>query len=238
MINLEGFKSPALQFSGGKDSLALLYMLRPQLHDVPVYWLNAGDTPPETLAVIDQVREWIPHFHEVKSDVKSWRDTHGYPSDIVTARNHPLGLAYGLSPLKLTPRFDCCFNNLMLPLHKRMIDDKVDAVIRGTKRCDTGSIPVQGQTPFYEVLLPLADWSHEKVFDYLLQVDAPRNSIYEHFKGASSPECLGCTAWWDDGKAGYLKANHPKQYRIYQLHLQAVQMEVQAQMRDLEGELQ
>lgn len=237
MIDLSRFNRPALQFSGGKDSLALLFMLRDQLDRITVYWVNAGDGCPETLGVIEYVRKHIPHFVEIRSDAKAWRAQYGQPSDLVPAACHTLGVAYGLSELRLVNRFDCCYYNLMLPMHQRMLADGVDAVIRGTKMADTGRVPIEGPTGFYEVILPLRDWSHQDVFDYLERVGAPANPIYEHFKGLSAPECFGCTAWWDDGKAAYLKARHPDKLNDYRANLAAIKAALQSHLADLDTEL-
>lgn len=237
VVDLTRFKRPALQFSGGKDSLACLYLLRDQLDALTVYWLNTGDGCPETLAIVEQVRAWVPHFVEVQSDVKAWRAAHGNPVDLVPATSHMLGVAYGMSTRKLTNRFDCCFANLMLPLHERMAADGVDAVIRGTKAADTGTVPAEGPSPFYEIVLPLREWTHRQVFNYLADVGAPRNPIYDHFVGISAPECIGCTAWWDDGKAAYLRARHPERLREYQVSLANVKQELQRHLAHLQTEL-
>lgn len=234
---LSRFRNPALQFSGGKDSLACLYLLRPHLDQITVYWLNTGDSCPETLSVIDSVRRWIPRFVEVASDVKQWRNTHGMPSDLAPAHSHPLGVAYGMSDIKVTSRFDCCYFNLMLPMHERMLADGVDAVVRGTKLVDTGKLPAEGATGFYDVLLPLRDWSHDQVFEYLESVGAPVNPIYDHVTGSSAPECLGCTAWWDEGKAEYLRARHQQVYREYRISLSTIKAALQSHLVDLESEL-
>ena len=237
MFDLARFRKPALQFSGGKDSLACLYLLRDQLDRLPVYWLNAGDGCPETLAVIDQVRAWVPNFIEVRSDARAWRREHGDPSDLVPAKAHVLGVAYGMSTARLMGRFDCCYSNLMAPMHARMVADGVDAVIRGTKVADTGVVPAEGPTPWYEVVLPIRNWSHAKVFAYLEAVGAPVNPIYEHFTGISAPECMSCTAWWDDGKAAYFKARHPERLSEYRADLKAIKAALQSHLADLETEL-
>ena len=49
---MQGHERVALELSGGKDSVACLYLLRHQLHKITVYWLNTGDAYPETLDVI------------------------------------------------------------------------------------------------------------------------------------------------------------------------------------------
>jgi phosphoadenosine phosphosulfate reductase len=237
MPDFSSFKNPALHFSGGKDSLACLYLLLEQLNDITVYWCNTGDGCPETLEVVDEVRRWIPNFIEVKSDVVGWRDTHGWPSDLVPAKSHFLGVAYGMCNTKLTNRFDCCYYNLMLPMHERMIADGVDCVIRGTKLCDTGTVPAEGETPHYTVVLPIKDWSHQDVFGYLESVGAPQNAIYNHFKGISAPECLHCTAWWDDNKAAYLRENHPQVLVDYRGRLRDIKTVVDTHLDDLIHEL-
>lgn len=236
---IDPFRRPALQFSGGKDSLACLLLLRNAglLGQVPVYWLNTMDGCPETLAVVEWARQWVPAFIEVQQDAKAWRAQHGDPSDLVPASAHPLGLAYGLGDLKLVGRFECCWSNLMKPMHERMLADRIDLVIRGTKLADTGKIPAEGPTGVYDVLLPIRDWPHDQVFAFLREQGAPLNLIYEHTKGMSAPECLSCTAWWDDGKAAYLKALHPDRLGEYRVALGRVRQALQTHLQDLQNEL-
>ena len=237
MIDLSAFKNPALHFSGGKDSLACLYLLKNQLDQLTVYWCNTGDTCPETKAVVDEVRQWIPNFVEINADVHQWKAVNGDPVDLVPARSHFLGVAYGMSNVRLSNRFDCCFANLMLPMHQRMLADGVDCVIRGTKLCDTGTVPAEGPVDHYTVLLPIKDWTHADVFAYLKEVGAPTNAIYDHFTAVSAPECLNCTAWWDDNKAEYLRSRHPQTYNSYKAKLRIILSVVDTHLADIRHEL-
>lgn len=237
MLDLSSYANPALQFSGGKDSLACLYIFHDKLDDITVYHLDTGDMCPETKDVVESVKAWVPRFVTIQSDVKRWREVVGYPTDLVPAKNHELGVAYGLSRFKLSNRFDCCWNNLMRPMHDKMVADKVDAVIRGTKLSDTGKVPVDGATDYYDVLLPIKNWTHEDVFEYLHTAGAPINPIYEHFKSISAPECFGCTAWWDDGKASYLSKRHPEQYSKYRAALLDIAAEINGHMAELYAEI-
>lgn len=237
MIDLRGYRNPALQFSGGKDSLACLYLLRDELDWLPVYWMNSGDVCDETLEVIEHVRPRVANFIEVKSDVKKWREQHGMPSDVVPQNCTELGVAYGLSSVRVSGRFECCAANRMLPMHERMVADGVDAVIRGTKLSDTGKLPAEGPTPWYTILLPLRNWSHQDVFDYLRSVGAPENPLYDHFKSASTLDCMGCTAIWDEGKAGYFAARHPERLVEYRTSLNTLRDELRRQLKHLDTEL-
>lgn len=237
MIDLSAFKNPALHFSGGKDSLACLYLLKDQLDQLTVYWCNTGDPCPETEAVIDEVRAWIPNFVEINADVHQWKVVNGDPVDLVPSRSHFLGVAYGMSNVRLSNRFDCCFANLMLPMHQRMLADGVDCVIRGTKLCDTGTVPAEGPDDYYTILLPIKDWTHADVFAYLKEVGAPANAIYDHFTAVSAPECLNCTAWWDDNKAEYLRNRHPQTYNSYKSKLRIILSVVDTHLADIRHEL-
>lgn len=238
MIDLSSYRRPALQFSGGKDSLACLYLLREQLQGLTVYWCDTQDAVPETRQIVEQVREWIPNFRVVQSDAPAWRREHGLPSDIVTASNHLMGRLYGLKAhLRVSNRFDCCYQNIMLPLHLRMLEDGVDCVVRGTKLADTGQLPCEGFTPYYTVLLPLRDWTHVQVFEFLEKVGAPVNPVYQYGPKISAPECLGCTAWWEDGRMRYLKAEHPELVSSYSRVLRQVRVAVRHYLGELEQQL-
>jgi phosphoadenosine phosphosulfate reductase len=227
----------ALQFSGGKDSLACLYLLRPFLKDITVYHLNTGDAIPETTAVVDAVRGWIPNFVEVKSDVVAWRTEHGMPSDLVPAHSHTIGRMYGMSETRISNRFDCCLNNLMLPLHRQVKADGIDLLIRGTKLADTGAIPAEGWHDGVEIWLPVRDFTHEDVFGLLRDVGAPVSPVYEFATSISAPECLGCTAWWDDRKGEYLKARHPDVHATYIANLREIEREITTHLVHLRTEM-
>lgn len=232
-------RNVALHFSGGKDSLACLYLLEPWLaRHVRVYWVNTGDACPETEAVVRQVQALLPSFVEVRSDAPAWRQANGTPSDIVPANSHTLALLYGMGVTKLSSRFDCCWSNIMLPMHQRMLGDNVEVVVRGTKRADTGTVPHEGAAGDYYVMLPIREWSHRDVFAYLEKVGAPENPIYRHFKSISAPECLGCTAWWDDGKAAYLAERHPARLGEYRMSLRNIKAALKQHLSDLESELE
>ena len=50
----------ALQLSGGRDSIACLYLLKPYWDRLTVYWLDTGAAFPETVSLMQQVRDKPP----------------------------------------------------------------------------------------------------------------------------------------------------------------------------------
>ncbi|MEN6540834.1 MAG: methyltransferase domain-containing protein [Mizugakiibacter sp.] len=228
----------ALQYSGGKDSTAVLYLLRPWWDRLTVYWTNTGDPVPETLEVIDEVRAEVAHFVEITGDVKAWRAANGTPSDIVTFRGHAIGNFLGFGDLRLSNRFDCCWANLMLPMVQRMQADGVTLIVRGTKDADMPAQPVNSGDIHdgFEILYPVQDWSDEEVFDFLAQEGAPVADYYA-FGAPTAPECLGCTAWWDDRKAAFMAARHPEQYAQYRDTLKRIKSGALASLACLEREI-
>src|SRR5687767_12018420 len=70
----------ALWFSGGKDSMACLYLLRDRLSEIAVLWANTGKNYPELLQTVAHAKAMCPHFIEVKTDRDAqWRE-HGIAS--------------------------------------------------------------------------------------------------------------------------------------------------------------
>jgi hypothetical protein len=49
-----------------------------------------------------------------------------------------------------------------------------------------------------------------------------------------APECMGCTAWWDEGRAGYLREHHPTEYDAYVQRVQTLRRAIDHQLAELE----
>jgi phosphoadenosine phosphosulfate reductase len=237
MTPLDRHQRAALQFSGGKDSLALVYLLRPHWSRLTLYHVDAGDLLPEVREIVDMVEAMVPDFRRIETNSAKWMAEVGLPSDLVPTSSTPAGLSIGASKQRIIDRLDCCAVNLMLPMHNRMIEDGVSLVIRGTKRADLARLPAEsGDTSLgYELWLPLQEWSHDEVFEYLRSVDAPICRVYEH--KVNAPECATCPAWWSEGRADYLKKHHPELFALYRAKLAAVAAEVTPHWNALQGEL-
>lgn len=231
-------KKIALSFSGGKDSLACVYLLRPYKDLITLYHLDTGDLLPEVHAIVEHVRGFWPRFVTVHGNVDEWIAQNGMPTDLLPFASHPIGRSLGQEEAALVSRYDCCFANLMWPLYERIKADGNTLVIRGTKQADVKKIPADsGATPDgVEILLPLRDWSHEKVFKYLRSVGAPINRIYEYV--TNSPECARCPAWWNEQRASYLREFHPSLFQDYASRLRTVAGAISGPLGNLNRELQ
>lgn len=213
----------ALQFSGGKDSLACLHLMRPYWDKLTVYWLNSGDPFPEILEVAEKVEAMVPSFVRVDGRQPETIMQFGIPSDIVPVGSTPVGLvASGGNGVLIQDRYSCCWRSLMQPMHERMSEDGITLVIRGQKNADRLRAPIKsGQVvDGIEYLFPLEDWSDEQVMDFLRENGVEVPSFYDVLR--ASPDCMTCSAYWEEGRAAYLKERHPDAYEEYQSRLNTI----------------
>jgi 3'-phosphoadenosine 5'-phosphosulfate sulfotransferase (PAPS reductase)/FAD synthetase len=223
--------------SGGKDSLACVYLMRPYLERIHVYHLDTGDLLPEVMEIVEHIKGMCPHFVHVRGDVQGWIATHGMPTDLLPHSAHEVGELMGEGRRRLVSRYACCSQNLMLPLYERIKADGSTLAIRGTKRVDMKRLPMASGDVMdgLELLLPLQDWSHDDVFAYLRREGAPICRVYEHVTNA--PECARCPAWWGEKRAAYLKQFHPALFADYRDRLQQVWQEIDPMLVNLATEL-
>ena len=223
---LDRHEKIALSFSGGKDSLACVYLLRDRLDDITIYHVDTGDLLPEMRESVARVEAFAPHFVRIETHVSDWIAEHGLPTDLLPHSAHPVGQVMGEPRHRLVGRYDCCYANLMWPVFERVQADGNTLLIRGTKRVDMNRLPAQdGEVVFgVEIHLPLLEWSHEQVFAFLALNSVPIPRVYELV--TNSPECARCSAWWGERRAEYLKKYHPQLWRDYDDRLQIVINEI------------
>lgn len=202
----------ALQFSGGKDSLACLYLMRPYWGRLTVYWLNTGDAYPETVQLAAAVKDLVPSFVEVAGRQPKVIEEFGYPSDIVPVSSTPIGIISTGRGVLLQDRYSCCFRSLMMPMHQRMLDDGITLIVRGQRADDAHKAPVCSGTidGGIEYLFPIEGWDKATVMRFLNDNTVAIPRFYEVLDEA--PDCMGCSAWWEKGEARYLKRYHGKQF--------------------------
>lgn len=222
----------ALSFSGGKDSLACLYLLRPYWDRLTVYWMNPGNPFPETVELMRRVRAMVPNFKELEGRQQSIVLQDGWPSDVVPHAYTSDGNAvFGETPFKVQSRLQCCLRSLMLPTYYAMLADGVTCCIRGKRRdeadktgLESGHVSEDGM----QLVFPIYDWSADDVTNYLVEqgVELPRSYRFANH----SLDCMDCTAWWGEGLSNYLKAEHPAQFSEYQRRVFLIKQAVAEQM--------
>lgn len=223
---------PALMFSGGKDSLACLYLLRPWWDRVLVIWGNAGDPYPETVEQMNRLRKVVPHFIEVVGPgyIHGHSPEQTYPADMVPLTATAMGREFEASAprFKIHSRFDCCMANVWVPLRNKVNELGVDLVIRGERDAEAlvNRVVVSGKNQDGRThIRPIWHWSKDEVFSYLEAegVEIPKTYAY----GMGSPDCLHCTAWLNEngGKLRYLRDFHPEAAVEYERRLRLIQSE-------------
>lgn len=226
----------ALQFSGGKDSLAVLYVMRPYWDRLTVYYCNSGDAFPETIELINKVKQEVPHFIEVAGRQPQVLATLGWPSDIVTCGSTPFGRMMGHDEPALIDRYTCCFKSLMEPMYERMKADRITLIIRGQKNDDANKPPLRSGSTLdgFEFLYPIENWSLGDIFTYLTAVGAPIPQYYADGM-TSAPDCMSCTAWLEHKLPQYVERYHPERYGNLMTRLNTIAAVVQPYVEQLQN---
>jgi len=224
----------AFQFSGGRDSTAALYLLRAYWSQMTVYHLDTGDQFPETREVVAAVgRDLLAAGVElvvIHSDVNHYREQVGLASDLVPVDNTAFGRLVSGRGITIVGRYDCCAQNLMLPMNQAMLERSITLLVRGQRDDEYAKPPMRSGDvqDGFEVLYPIQAWTGEQVSKYLSDNALPLAKFYE--RGAKrAPECMGCTAWWDEGRAEYLKQYHPAKFDAFRAHIKVIRIEIDRQ---------
>lgn len=216
----------ALQVSGGRDSIACLTLLKPHWDRLTVYWLNTGAAYPETVALMDKIAAQVPRFVRIEGRQPQVIEQFGLPTDILPANATPMGIAGSGQGVPMQDRYSCCLRSIMLPLHERMVADGITLIIRGQKNADRLKSTLRsGQVENgIEYLFPIEDWDARQVMRFLQDQGAPIPRFYEMLNGA--PDCMTCSAWWEEGAARYLRRYHYPQYLENQKRLDIINQAV------------
>lgn len=229
----------ALHFSGGKDSLACLWLLEAYWEKILVCWVNTGDALPEVEALVRKVAAMVPNFVEVKSDVKAHQAKWGYPCDVVPVRNHPT-VAFIVHPHPRPPLqsfFACCRDNLWMPMQRKMEELGVTLIIRGQRLQEVQRSPVRSGDTYagFEFLFPIENWTDEEVRRYVASKPLGLPEWYAYT--TNSPECAHCTGhlFENIGKMRYLRARHPAVFDEVQRRLGVISGEVLNDLRAVDA---
>lgn len=203
MLDIKLHKEPILMFSGGKDSLLCLLMLKDQLDHINVVFVNTGKNFPEALQFIDTIKPLCKRFIELRSDRNKDWFLYGLPSDLIA----PMQGHY--QSVK-----SCCYKNIMLPVINLVRALDSSTLIRGSKNTDAYHDKVQSLSTLEGVLIynPIESFTDYQVMEALktYDINLPAHYNFKH----TSLDCMDCTGYLKDTKdrLELLKAKYPKVY--------------------------
>lgn len=185
-----------LQFSGGKDSLALLYLARPHLDRIEVHYGDTGAAFPHVARFVRETCDKIGASLKVIRPpvaIEAFQAEYGLPSDLLPVWNaKETAWTKGESGPLLQSTVSCCGAMLWQPLYDAARVSGATLVLRGTKECDGQKGVAPGFTHdgiTYDA--PLWGWSDADVLAYLKEQGA---ALPEHYGEVnSSLDCWLCT---------------------------------------------
>lgn len=205
----------ALMFSGGKDSLACLHLVKDYLDKTVVVWVNTGANFPEIEQMMREIKAIVTHFHEIKTDQPASIKSKGYPVDVVPVNYTVLGQSVtSIKDFKVRSYFECCSENFWIPCDAELRKLGITGVIRGQRNDEGHRAPIKSGhvENGIEYFLPIEDWKDSDVMDYLRSKNV---IIDERLSMAhSSLDCWNCTAYMAESaeRFKYIKKHHPSKY--------------------------
>jgi phosphoadenosine phosphosulfate reductase len=203
----------SMAFSGGKDSTALLYLVRQQCPELPVFWFDDGWDYPETLQFLTETEARLSiHIVRACSPVTAlfWRDV-PYPGDD-PAREHPSDADFWVVARKYAA---------FVGVRAQESSNR-----RMAARC---SGPIHPSAPQPMVCWPLHNWTHEDIWAYIVSRGLPYNPVYDKLEALGVPlerRRVGpLTAWmvWQWGVLATMRAGWPDLYNRFVTALPIIQ---------------
>lgn len=211
----------ALAFSGGKDSMACLHLLRDEL-DCAIY-VDTGYAYPETRDLVNYAAGLVT-MYVVQSDRDGQNAREGLPSDVVPVEWTVLGQRFtSPKPVTIQPSLTCCYENLSLPLLRKAKALGVTELVYGQRMEELYKAPsshlevIDGITRLH----PIEDWTTQQVMDYL----ATKMTVPSHYTiTRSSLDCYDCPAYVRVSRdlVAWTKDRYPERYAAYAVRANAV----------------
>lgn len=195
---LKNATNPRIAFSGGKDSLVVLDLVRQIRPDVQAVYCNTGIEYPETVHYVRSI-ENVMELHPITS-YKYFLDCkeNGLPGSKATGKVHGN---------------KCCLELKEKPATKFYKDNNIDLVFTGLTSDESRNRMMffKRMGPYYLYKKdkywkahPIHDWSEADVWEYIKRNKLDYNPIYD-IPGIKRCGCRFCTAYltWKDVTAAY-----------------------------------
>ena len=206
----------ALAFSGGKDSMACLHLMRGEL--ACAIYIDTGYAYPETRALVEYVSTMLP-VHVVKVGRSD-----AIPSEIVPADWTEFGqLCTTKKAVTIRNYHDCCLEHVALPLVAKAKELGVTELVYGQRNDESHKATSRDGDMVQGIIRrhPIEDWSAADVLKYLaLKMEIPAHYAIKH----SSLDCYDCTAYRAESKdrIEFTRKHHPVFFKAYGKRMDAL----------------
>lgn len=233
-----------LQFSGGKDSTAVLELCRPFLDKITAVFVDSGAAFPHIVDFVYAAVQRVGAKFEVVRPLEPQPMSlakYGLPSDMVPTNNTDLGhYLAGTTGVKIQPWTECCRRNLWQPMANYLAATGATLVIRGQRDDEAHKGVKSGHIENgVECLLPIEGWTKEDVFAYLDNNTVPMLEQYPEI--SDGLDCYSCTGWLhftpDEMKPRleFVKRNYPLQYKKLLKNLRSIHGVARVELDRLES---
>jgi phosphoadenosine phosphosulfate reductase len=224
----------AIQFSGGKDSLACLYLYREKWDQMYVVWLDTGAAYPEMVEYMEKWKQRLPHFIHVKSDQPSIIKERGWPVDVLPVENTLVGkMITGNEGPLMQSYLDCCAVNIWVPLYNACKSLNIKYLVKGQRGNDRRkSLAADGRVvDGIQYVMPIQNWTEQEVFEYLKEVDADMPPGYG-LGEKTGRDCWDCTAYLDDNRKRIYNLPEDRKSEVLR-RLSLINSEIEKQRHDI-----
>jgi phosphoadenosine phosphosulfate reductase len=218
---LSRYERAVLQFSGGKDSTALIYLARPHLDRITVLFSDTGAVYPHVLDFVHETCRKLGATLEVVRpalDVLAYTAINGLPADIVPVESLPqMAPRLREKPAQLVQGYmACCSAMIFEPMARAVRKSGAKIVLRGSKGSDARvGVKDRHIEDGIEYRSPLWHWSDADVFAYLKREGVVLPRHYETIN--DSLDCWACSghlAHHGAEKLRWTRQNYPDLYPI------------------------
>lgn len=245
---LTGHDRAVLQFSGGKDSTALMHVARPWLDRIRVVFCDPGHTLPHVLAHVHATCRALGvklDLIEHDEKIEAFHERVGLPSDIVPAWSAP-DAAWIVSagvPQRLQSPVNCCGRRLYDPMTAYIRDSGTTLVLRGSKKADIRvGVPDGHVEDGVEYRSPLWGWTDEDVYRFHREhgIAIPAHYAAGAAGGVNdSLDCWSCTGHLTfgtgAGRIRYVREHYPELWPELYRRLGAVRGAIAAEQARMDA---